>query len=52
MNELLAEIEKKEKSLLNFSQGYNKMGFNITEEGIIFREYAPNAKQISLVKKN
>jgi 1,4-alpha-glucan branching enzyme len=51
MNELIEEIEKKEISLLNFSQGFKKMGFNISEEGIIFREYAPNAKQISIVKK-
>ena len=51
MNELIEEIEKKEISLLDFSEGYKKMGFNITQDGIIFREYAPNAKQISIVNK-
>lgn len=49
MNRLVKEIEKNESSLLEFSQGYKKMGFNVDEDGITFREYAPGAKSISLV---
>jgi len=49
MNKLIKDIEKNESSLLEFSQGFKKIGFNVTDEGIVFREYAPGAKSISLV---
>ena len=49
MKKLISDIEKNESSLIEFSQGYKKMGFNLTDEGITFREYAPCAKSMSLV---
>ena len=47
---LLKEIEKNEISLLEFSQGYTKLGFIITEKGVDFKEYAPGAKSMTIVK--
>ncbi len=52
MNKLIKDIEKNENSLIEFSQGFKKMGFNVTSKGITFREYAPGAKSISLVCNN
>lgn len=49
MNRLIKDIENNEISLLEFSRGYNKLGMNVTDKEIIFREYAPGAKSISLV---
>ncbi len=49
MNRLIIEIEKNEESLIKFSEGYKRIGFNITDDELIFREYAPGAKSISLV---
>lgn len=49
MSKLIKDIESNEKSLLEFSEGYKKLGLNVVDDGIIFREYAPGAKAISLV---
>jgi len=43
-NEALDEIEKNEGSLYDFAHGYNKLGFNETKDGVMFREWAPGAK--------
>lgn len=46
----LEEIEKNETSLEAFSQSYKKLGLNKTKDNdIIYREYAPGAKSISIV---
>eukprot|EP00850_Spirogloea_muscicola_P026631 SM008889S23660 [mRNA] locus=s8889:294:576:+ [translate_table: standard] len=37
-------IDKHEGGLEQFSRGYEKFGFNRTEEGITYREWAPGAK--------
>eukprot|EP01114_Cavostelium_apophysatum_P006914 TRINITY_DN1849_c0_g1_i1.p1 TRINITY_DN1849_c0_g1~~TRINITY_DN1849_c0_g1_i1.p1 ORF type:complete len:769 (+),score=190.37 TRINITY_DN1849_c0_g1_i1:110-2416(+) len=42
-------IEDNEGGLDKFSQGYKKMGFNRTEGGIMYREWAPNARQAFLM---
>jgi len=49
MNFFISEIEKYEVSLLEFSQSYNRMGLNIIGDEMIFREYAPGARSMSLV---
>jgi hypothetical protein len=46
---LLKEIEKNEGSLKEFSESYKRMGLNMTENGIEYREYAPGAKDITIV---
>eukprot|EP00128_Syssomonas_multiformis_P008502 Colp12_sorted_trinity150504_noHs@6785 len=43
------EIEKHEGSLEKFSRGYEFMGFNRVDGGIMFREYAPNAVSMHLI---
>lgn len=48
-NEVLDEIEKNEGSLYQFAHGYEKLGFNETDQGIMFREWAPNAKEVYLM---
>lgn len=46
----LEEIEKNEGSLEAFAQGYKQLGLNKTKDNdIIYREYAPGAKSISIV---
>jgi hypothetical protein len=50
-NNLLREIEKNEGGLLNFSESYKLMGINITDEGITYREYAPGARSMTIVRK-
>ena len=47
----LKEIEKNEGSLLTFSESYNIMGLNVTEDGITYKEYAPGAKALTIVRK-
>jgi hypothetical protein len=49
---LLNEIEKNEGSLIEFSESYKRMGLNMTENGIEYREYAPGAKDITIVSKS
>lgn len=46
---IIAEIEKYEGSFWGFCEGYRKLGLNVSEEGIYFREYAPAAKKMSIV---
>jgi hypothetical protein len=48
---LLKEIEKNEGSLLKFSESYKRMGLNVTDNGIEYREYAPGAHGITIVRK-
>jgi len=47
--DLLHKIEETEGSLYEFSQGYKKMGFNETDEGVWYREWAPGAKEMFLI---
>ncbi len=44
-----SRIVATEGSLEQFSLGYLKMGFNRTSEGIVYREWAPSAKEAFLV---
>ncbi|EGR30526.1 hypothetical protein IMG5_129790 [Ichthyophthirius multifiliis] len=46
--EILHEIEKKEGSLQNFAKGNEKYGFNIEHGNLVYREYAPGAKEVYL----
>ncbi|KAK9723834.1 hypothetical protein RND81_05G028700 [Saponaria officinalis] len=46
---LREEINKYEGSLEAFSRGYENMGFNRSETGIAYREWAPGAKSASLI---
>lgn len=46
-------FEKNAGSLLDFAHSYNKFGLNINQDGDLeYREWAPNAKEVSLVCKN
>ena len=46
-------FEKNAGSLLDFAHSYNKFGLNINQDGDLeYREWAPNAKEVSLVSKN
>ncbi len=48
--ELKKDIEEKEGSLEKFASGFkDKFGLIRTEGGIIYREWAPNAKEIYLI---
>lgn len=47
--DLLDKIESTEGSLYEFSQGYKKMGFNETDKGVWYREWAPGAKSMRLM---
>jgi hypothetical protein len=49
MKDLIKEIEKNEGDLVEFCRSYRKMGLHTTDEGIIFREYAPGAQQMTIV---
>lgn len=49
LREKLSEIEKNEGGLEKFSRGYEKFGFNKTEKGIVYREWAPAAKAVCLI---
>ena len=37
------------EGFFNFSKGFTNLGFNIKENGISFKEYAPGAKALSIV---
>ena len=51
MNNLIKNIEQNEISLIKFSEGYKFMGLNIIDDHMCFKEYAPGAKSMSIVKK-
>ncbi|CAA0837880.1 1-4-alpha-glucan-branching enzyme 2-2-chloroplastic/amyloplastic [Striga hermonthica] len=42
-------IDKYEGGLEKFSRGYEKLGFNRSETGITYREWAPGAKRATLI---
>jgi len=43
-------FEKEAGSLLEFAHSYNKFGLNVNKDGDLeYREWAPNAKEVSLV---
>ena len=45
------EIEVNEGSIENFARSYNNMGIHIqNDNSITFKEYAPSAKSISIVR--
>ncbi|KAJ4775431.1 hypothetical protein LUZ62_059688 [Rhynchospora pubera] len=44
-----ALIEKHEEGLEEFSKGYLKFGFNREEDGIVYREWAPAAREAQLI---
>ncbi len=43
-----AELLGKNKSLVNFANGHKYFGFHKTEDGYIYREWAPNAEKMYL----
>jgi len=43
------QIEDAEGSLLKFSEGYKKYGFNRVEGGITYREWVPAAEQVYIM---
>ncbi|KAJ2082182.1 alpha-1,4-glucan branching enzyme [Coemansia sp. RSA 988] len=45
----LGEIETNEGGIDKFSRGYENFGLHITNEGVRYREWAPGAKEASLV---
>lgn len=46
-------FEKDAGSLLDFAHSYNQFGLNINQDGDLeYREWAPNAKEVSLVIHN
>ncbi|KAI8846972.1 glycogen branching enzyme [Chytridium lagenaria] len=45
----ISKIEQGEQSLDNYTLGYEKLGFNVTEKSITYREWAPNAVSASLI---
>ena len=48
----IKEIENNEKSLIEFSQSYKNMGLHaLKDNSLSFREYAPGAKAISIVRR-
>ena len=49
MKQIISDIEKNEGSFIEFCQSYRKMGLYATEEGIVFREYAPGAHEMTIV---
>ena len=43
-------LDEHEGGLEKFSKGYQKMGFNVAENGdIVYREWAPNATSMHLI---
>lgn len=47
----LSKFEDNEGGFLNFARSYKKFGLNINESGdLVYREWAPGAKQLSLVR--
>ena len=46
---LLSKLNENE-GFFKFCKGYEEMGFIVMENGILFKEYAPGAKSLSIVK--
>lgn len=53
-NNLISNIKKNEKSLVDFANSYKHMGIHYNEKdmSISFEEYAPGAQAISIVRMN
>ncbi|KAN0044951.1 hypothetical protein ACTA71_006477 [Dictyostelium dimigraforme] len=45
----IQKLEESEGSLLKFSQGYEYFGFNVTKDGVNYREWLPSAHEVYLV---
>ncbi|KAN0037719.1 hypothetical protein ACTFIV_003073 [Dictyostelium citrinum] len=45
----IEKLEQSEGSLLKFSQGYEYFGFNVTKDGVNYREWLPSAHEVYLV---
>lgn len=43
------EINKYQNGIQEFTLGYKKFGFNIVKDEVIYREWAPNAKEANLI---
>lgn len=48
-DEWVSTLDKVEGGLLKFSEGYKYFGFNICEDEIVFREWAPNVSEAFLM---
>ncbi|CAD8105796.1 unnamed protein product [Paramecium primaurelia] len=46
--QVLEQIIKVESSIKEFAKGYQKYGFIVSDTGITYREWAPNAKELKL----
>ncbi|CAK57282.1 unnamed protein product (macronuclear) [Paramecium tetraurelia] len=46
--QVLEQIIKVESSIKDFAKGYQKFGFVVSDNGITYREWAPNAKELKL----
>ncbi|CAD8111810.1 unnamed protein product [Paramecium sonneborni] len=46
--QLLEQIIKVESSIKDFAKGYQKYGFIVSDNGITYREWAPNAQDLKL----
>ncbi|CAD8122545.1 unnamed protein product [Paramecium sonneborni] len=46
--QVLEQIIKVESSIKDFAKGYQKYGFIVSDTGITYREWAPNAKELKL----
>ncbi|CAD8212616.1 unnamed protein product [Paramecium octaurelia] len=46
--QLLEQIIKVESSIKDFAKGYQKFGFIVSDNGITYREWAPNAQELKL----
>jgi 1,4-alpha-glucan branching enzyme len=44
----LSELEQAEGSIVDFAQSYKDLGFHHTAEGLIYKEWAPGAKALTL----
>ena len=49
VNKWKQQLEESEGGIDQFSRGFEKMGFQILSDCIVYREWAPNAKLASLV---
>ncbi|EGC31539.1 1,4-alpha-glucan branching enzyme [Dictyostelium purpureum] len=45
----IKRFDENEGGLLNFSKGYEYFGFNVTAEGVQYREWLPSAHEVYLV---
>lgn len=51
-NKVLSDITTNEGGILEFSRSYLKMGLYVSDNAIIYKEYAPGAKDITIVILN